>query len=197
MSGSLRILSDPTSALRKHDHLVWTFARAGRLCLHDPRRFGAVLLLDSQGQHPLLKRLGPEPLSADFTVDVLHAACKGRRQAIKVRIMDASVVVGVGNIYAQEALFMAGIDPRRQAGRISRERLEGLRDSIRTVLQQAVDTGGTTLRDFVNPEGQPGYFAQSLMVYGRGGGACYRCGSRLASTRVAGRTTCWCPSCQT
>lgn len=195
MSGSLRLVTDQ-SALRKHDHLEWFFANGQRLRYHDPRRFGCVLWQPAGEQHALLQQLGPEPLSAAFDAARLYQLSRGRRSPVKQFIMDNAVVVGVGNIYANEALFMAGIRPDRAAGRISLARYGVLAAAIKQVLQRAIDAGGTTLRDFVNGQGQPGYFRQSLQVYGREGEPCRRCGSLLRARQLGQRNTFYCVACQ-
>jgi formamidopyrimidine-DNA glycosylase len=147
-------------------------------------------------QHPLLASLGPEPLSEAFNGDYLFKRSRGRKLAIKSFIMDSHTVAGVGNIYANEALFMAGIHPLRAAGRISRARYAQLADAIRSVLAAAIRQGGTTLRDFLNSEGKPGYFQQSLHVYGRASDPCSRCGTPIRETRSGQRSTFYCPHCQ-
>ncbi len=195
MSGSLRILDDG-QPVGKHDHIDIELDSGQLLRLTDPRRFGALLWQAAAEVHPLLASLGPEPLSDDFTVEYLHSCCQGRRSAIKALIMDSHVVVGVGNIYANEALFMAGIDPRRAAGRVSLQRLEKLVEAIRFVLACAIEQGGTTLRDFVGGDGKPGYFSQHLNVYGRGGAPCLHCGRILKEVRLGQRSTVFCPGCQ-
>ena len=146
--------------------------------------------------HWLLHELGPEPLSADFDGGYLAARAKGRRVAVKSFLMDSRVVVGVGNIYANEALFMAGIRPRIAAGRLSRPRLAALVDAIKVTLESAIQSGGTTLRDFVATDGRPGYFVHELSVYGRGGEPCLRCDTTLKEIRQNGRATVYCPRCQ-
>jgi formamidopyrimidine-DNA glycosylase len=195
MSGSLRIV-EPGSPLRLHDHVEIVLGQR-ILRLHDPRRFGAVLWTPEDPlHHPLLRDLGPEPLSAAFDADYLAARVSGRRAAIKGLIMDSRIVVGVGNIYASEALFIAGIHPARAGGRIGRGRLERLVAAIRQVLTDAIERGGTTLRDFVNESGQPGYFAQELRVYGRAGETCGRCGHTVRARQIGQRTSAFCPGCQ-
>ncbi|WP_417580984.1 bifunctional DNA-formamidopyrimidine glycosylase/DNA-(apurinic or apyrimidinic site) lyase [Nitrincola sp.] len=195
MSGSLRVLPAGTPAL-KHDHVDLEFSNGQLIRLTDPRRFGAVLWQDADTVHPLLQKLGPEPLSEIFDADYLASCCKDRKQPIKQRIMDNHVVVGVGNIYASEALFAAGIDPRRAAGRVSRERLGKLVLEIKKVLGYAIERGGTTLRDFVGGDGKPGYFQQELYVYGRKGSPCRRCGSILKEVRLGQRSSVFCAECQ-
>lgn len=195
MSGSVRILP-LNAAPGKHDHVDLELDNGHLLRLTDPRRFGAFLWQPAGELHPLLASLGPEPLSDEFDSDYLVSRCKGRRTAIKAVIMNSQVVVGVGNIYANEALFLAGIDPRRAAGRISRARLACLVQSIKAVLTRAIAEGGTTLRDFVGGDGKPGYFKQQLHVYGRGGERCSSCGSILKEVRLGQRSTVFCAACQ-
>ncbi len=196
MSGSLRILDRPEPP-GVHDHVDLHFG-AGRLLRYtDPRRFGAWLwTTGDSARHPLLAALGPEPLGEHFDGDYLYAHSRGRRLAVKSFIMDSHTVAGVGNIYANEALFEAGIHPARAAGRIGRARYRRLAETIREVLAAAIRQGGTTLRDFLGSDGRPGYFQQSLQVYGRGGEACPRCGARLRETRNGQRSTVYCPRCQ-
>lgn len=195
MSGSLRVITRPTPLL-KHDHVDVLLQSGVRLRFNDPRRFGCWLWSDDWPAHPLIASLGPEPLSADFDGLYLYARSRNRNVAIKQFIMDAKVVVGVGNIYANEALFMAGIDPRRAVCRISESRMVMLADHIKQVLAAAIDQGGTTLRDFVNSDGKPGYFKQQLYVYGRGGAACKKCGNTLRELRQQQRATVFCDRCQ-
>jgi formamidopyrimidine-DNA glycosylase len=196
MSGSLRIVT-ATVPYKTHDHLEFRFADECCLRLHDPRRFGAaVWSLRPIDQHPLIARLGPEPLSSDFSGEYLHALAHGRRSSVKQFLMDQAVVVGVGNIYASEALHLAGIHPRRAAGRVARARYERLADCVRQVLARAITEGGTTLRDFVNGAGEPGYFAQQLRVYDRAGAPCLHCGATIRSERIGQRSSFYCPDCQ-
>jgi len=196
MSGSLRVIDAGLTA-GKHDHLDIVFAGGKALRLNDPRRFGAVLWVTGDAAaHPLLKDLGPEPLSAGFDGKWLCSRSKNRKIAVKPFIMDSRVVVGVGNIYANEALFMAGILPSRMAGKISLARYQRLAEAIREVLQQAIGQGGTTLRDFVNEAGKPGYFQQQLKVYGRAGLPCVGCGQALTEIRLGNRSTVFCKVCQ-
>lgn len=196
MSGSLRLVP-PESPLLTHDHVQVDFDGALPMRLNDPRRFGSLHWIDGDpAQHFLLADLGPEPLGPDFSGAWLHARARGRRVAVKSFIMDGAVVVGVGNIYATEALFRAGIHPARAAGRISLLRFERLAEAIRAVLGEAVEMGGTTLRDFVGSDGRPGYFRQSLAAYGREGQPCRRCGALLRGSRLGQRATVHCPTCQ-
>jgi formamidopyrimidine-DNA glycosylase len=197
MSGSLRVLAADTPA-GKHDHLDLVLDNGRCLRLTDPRRFGAALWCAGDVHaHALLKDLGPEPLGDAFTTDYLCTAARGRKVAVKAFIMDAKVVVGVGNIYASESLFLAGIHPQRAAGRISRTRCERLVQAIKQVLTESIAAGGTTLRDFVGGDGRPGYFAQELRVYGRTGEPCPRCGSAIRQITTGQRSTYYCPHCQT
>ncbi|MEI6673811.1 MAG: bifunctional DNA-formamidopyrimidine glycosylase/DNA-(apurinic or apyrimidinic site) lyase [Verrucomicrobiota bacterium] len=197
MSGNLRVVA-PSEAWKKHDHVGITLDKRCQLRMHDPRRFGLLLHLTAQDpySHPLLKDLGPEPLEDDFTASHLQRACAKRSAAIKLVIMDSHVVVGVGNIYASEALFQAGIRPLSAARRLSLPRLARLVTAIRAVLTDSIAAGGTTLRDFLNSDGKPGYFSQSLQVYGRTGEPCHLCGSAICRAVVGQRATYWCPKCQ-
>ena len=195
MSGSLRVLDANTPPLR-HDHLDLLF-ESRCLRYHDPRRFGAVLWTrEPPAEHPLLRDLGPEPLSGAFDGEWLHRRSRGRSTPVKSLIMDAGVVVGVGNIYANEALFMAGVHPFRRCDRVALERYRLLAEAIREVLSNAIAVGGTTLRDFVREDGRPGYFRQQLQVYGRQGEPCRRCGAPLRQRRLAQRSTFYCAGCQ-
>lgn len=196
MSGSLRILPQDTVA-GKHDHVDIEVSNGLLARLTDPRRFGSVLWQQEGEAHPLLSKLGPEPLSEAFDTNYLASRCKGRSVAIKQLIMNAGVVVGVGNIYANEALFRSGIDPRRAAGRIAKPRLDKLVREIKAVLEYAINRGGTTLRDFLSSDGKPGYFAQELQVYGRAGADCKNCGKKLKEVRMSQRSTVFCLKCQT
>lgn len=195
MSGSLRLL--PASApVQKHDHIDIVFAENVALRYNDPRRFGSFQWFD-KGNDPFpLAALGPEPLDVAFTGEHLYRASRGRRLAVKPFIMDAGIVVGVGNIYATEALFLAGIRPDRAAGRVALIRYEGLAEAIKQVLTNAISQGGTTLRDFVGGDGQPGYFAQQLYVYGRAGQPCKRCGAILRTRVIGQRASAFCIACQ-
>ena len=196
MSGSLRVVTDDEPR-RKHDHVEMTLSSGGVLRYHDPRRFGCLLWQPAgDPPHDLLAKLGPEPLSDAFDGETLSRAARGRRVAIKVLIMNAAVVVGVGNIYASEALHAAGVRPGRAAGRVTRAEAARIAAAIKAVLARSIDSGGTTLRDFVNSDGTPGYFAQSLAVYGRGGEPCRRCGETVRQRVLGQRSTFWCPSCQ-
>jgi len=207
MSGSLRVLPAQTP-LRAHDHVDLLLdaepGHAGRvLRFNDPRRFGC-LLWQAPGQtHPLLAALGPEPLPVDapeagprFDGDYLFRRSRGRSAPVKNFLMDQRVVVGVGNIYAAEALFAAGIAPQRAAGEVSRARYARLAEAVTTILGHAIARGGTTLRDFISPDGAPGYFEQELWAYGRGGEPCRRCGRPLRQAQIGQRASVWCGHCQ-
>lgn len=196
MSGSLRITPADTVP-RKHDHLDMILDSGACLRFHDPRRFGCLLWTQEDPlRHELLARLGPEPLGEGFDGGYLHARSRSREVPVKSFIMDSHVVVGVGNIYASESLFRAGIAPQRSAGRISLARYERLAGAIRDVLAASIAQGGTTLRDFVNEQGNPGYFRQTLQVYDREGQPCRQCGEPVKCARLGQRSTYWCPACQ-
>ncbi len=196
MSGSLRVLPAGTPAER-HDHVDLVLDSGQALRLHDPRRFGALLWTrDDPLQHPLLAHLGPEPLTAAFDGERLYRLSRGRRGPVKSFIMDNHIVVGLGNIYANEALFRAGIHPLRAAGRIGRERYDKLAEAARTVLTAAIAAGGTTLRDFTREDGKPGYFRIELQVYGHAGEPCPACGTALRQTVIGQRSSFYCPHCQ-
>lgn len=196
MSGSLRIC-DAGDAPHKHDHVDIVLDSGDCVRFNDPRRFGAFLWWEPPSeQHELLRHLGPEPLSRDFSGHYLRTKSRGRKVAVKNFIMDGKIVVGVGNIYASEALYMAGIHPSRPAGRISAARYEALAGAIRDVLQRAIRHGGTTLRDFRNSDGQPGYFAQELLVYEREGLTCFQCQAPIRRKVIGQRSSYYCPHCQ-
>ena len=200
MSGSLRVLPGDTP-VRTHDHVDIVLDDAGDLSgqvlrFNDPRRFGCLLWQAPGETHPLLAGLGPEPLTDAFDGDYLFMRSRGRSVAVKTFLMHQAVVVGVGNIYAAEALFTAGISPLRTAGSVSRARYRLLADAVKTILAHAIQRGGTTLRDFISPDGAPGYFAQELLAYGRGGEACPRCGRRLRQASIGQRASVWCGHCQ-
>lgn len=195
MSGSLRLVESNT-ARKKHDHIEFILSSGKVLRFNDPRRFGCMLWTDDWRQHELIRHLGPEPLDEVFNGDYLYEQSRGRKTSIKQFVMNGQLVVGVGNIYANEALFMSGISPTRQAGRISRDRYQGLAENIKIVLRRSIEQGGTTLRDFVNSDGMPGYFKQQLFVYGRGGEPCKHCGSILKELRQNNRASVFCGSCQ-
>ncbi len=199
MSGSLRRVP-PDEPRRKHDHAEWIFADA-RFLLHDPRRFGAILWHPASAgpvaRHPLLARLGLEPLEPAFDGAHLHRAFAGRQLAVKQALMAGNIVVGVGNIYASEALFHAGIDPRTPAGRLSLRRCARLAQAIRETLGQALESGGSTLRDYVNATGGPGaYFTLHAAVYEKAGLPCVRCSTPIRRIVQGQRATYFCPRCQ-
>lgn len=195
MSGSLRLVEAGLPVAR-HEHVDILLESGMALRYTDPRRFGALLWSLDPLAHELLRRLGPEPLGEDFDGERLYRLSRGKSLAVKPFIMDNAVVVGVGNIYASEALFAAGIDPRRAAGSVSRARYERLAGEIRRILAEAIECGGTTLRDFVGGDGKPGYFQQTLLVYGRGGEFCKVCGATLHEVRLGQRASVYCGRCQ-
>jgi len=196
MSGSLRIIDCGTPA-GVHDHVDIEFGSGKALRFRDPRRFGSLLWADDPDEHPLLRNLGPEPLSDTFDGEHLRKVARGRRVSIKQFLMNASVVVGVGNIYASESLFVARIHPKRQAGRIALQRMNILADAIKMVLGKAIDAGGTTLRDFHGGDGEPGYFQQQLEVYGRNDEPCLCCERPICVAVLGQRSTYYCKNCQT
>lgn len=196
MSGNLRLV-DPAEPVVKHDHVDIVIDGERCLRFHDPRRFGAVLWCSGEPlEHALLNTLGPEPLEEVFNGDYLYERSRKRKQAIKQFIMDSHTVVGVGNIYASESLFLAGIKPQTAAGRVTRPRCQQLVAAIQKVLQAAIEQGGTTLLDFVDGEGRPGYFQQQLNVYGRADEPCHQCGTAIKQLRQGQRATYYCPHCQ-
>ncbi|RDS84029.1 bifunctional DNA-formamidopyrimidine glycosylase/DNA-(apurinic or apyrimidinic site) lyase [Dyella psychrodurans] len=200
MSGVLRVLP-PDIPAGAHDHvdLLLEPTRQEReriLRFTDPRRFGCLLWQPAGTTHELLANLGPEPLTDAFDGALLWQRSRGRKAAVKLFLMDNAIVVGVGNIYASEALFAAGIDPRRAAGSVSRPRYERLAAEVKRILAWAIERGGTTLRDFLNPDGAPGYFFRELSVYGREGEPCKVCGTAIRQAVIGQRSTFWCPRCQ-
>lgn len=196
MSGSLRVLDDATPS-HKHDHFDLCLSGGQCLRLRDPRRVGAVLwTADPPDEHPLLAALGLEPLGGAFDGVYLHRLGMTRRSAVKNLIMDSHVVVGVGNIYASESLFRAGIHPSRASNRISAVRYQILARAIRSVLTEAIAQGGTTLRDFQREDGRPGYFTQQLQVYGRSGEPCPQCGEPVRNRVIGQRSSFYCRHCQ-
>jgi formamidopyrimidine-DNA glycosylase len=195
MSGSMRVLPSAT-APEKHDHVDLCF---GKHCIrfNDPRRFGCILwTTEAIEKHKLIAHLGPEPLTDAFDADYLFQRSRKRKQAIKTFIMDSRIVVGVGNIYANEALFNSGIHPLKAAAKLSHKQSEKLCAEIKQVLNYAIQRGGTTLRDFVGGDGKPGYFAQELNVYGRGGKPCPKCEKKLTEKKLGQRSTVYCTVCQ-
>lgn len=196
MSGSLRMV-DAAASPGPHDHVDLVICTGERLRYTDPRRFGAWLWTRAEPtRHPLLKHLGPEPLGDAFDGRYLFRQSRGRKLAVKSMLMDSRIVAGVGNIYANEALFRAGIHPGRRAGRVSERRYQVLAEAVREVLSQAILQGGTTLRDFVGGEGKPGYFRQALQVYAQTGRPCRACATPIREIRTGQRSTFYCPRCQ-
>jgi formamidopyrimidine-DNA glycosylase len=196
MSGSLRIVNKQMPITR-HDHVDFIFDDETILRFNDPRKFGAILWGEGDVyQHKLLKTLGPEPLTVNFNGEYLYQQAIKRRKAIKSFIMDGHIVVGVGNIYASESLFAAKLHPLQAAGKISLVEYQTLVIKIKNVLQHAIQQGGTTLKDFVNEQGKPGYFSQSLQVYGRAGKPCYQCHTPIEQLTLAQRASYFCPTCQ-
>jgi len=196
MSGSLRVV-DAGSSPQKHDHIDIVFQNNKAIRLRDPRRFGAVLWTTQNPlKHKLIRSLGPEPFSDDFNAAYLYQLSRSRSVSIKQFIMNGHVVVGVGNIYACESLFKAGISPKRSAGKVSKARYKKLVEVIKEVLAQAIEQGGTTLRDFVQAEGTPGYFQQQLNVYGKTAEPCLVCGSDVKKITQGQRSTFYCSQCQ-
>jgi len=200
MSGVLRVLP-PDAPVGKHDHVDIMLERSDTqaeriLRFTDPRRFGCLLWQAPGEIHPLLANLGPEPLTDAFDGDLLWHLSRSRTAAVKLFLMDNAVVVGVGNIYASEALFAAGIDPRRAAGSVSRVRYARLANEVKRILAWAIERGGTTLRDFLSPDGAPGYFFRELNVYGRTDKPCHVCGTAIRQVVLGQRSTFWCPHCQ-
>lgn len=210
MTGSLRVLP-ATTPVTAHDHVDLQLSSGRVMRFNDPRRFGSLLWQPAGEIHELLRSLGPEPLSEDFdggafnggafngaafNGDYLFERSRGRKAPVKTFLMDQRIVVGVGNIYAAESLFRAGISPLRAAGKVSRERYVALADAVKQILGHAIARGGTTLRDFISPDGAPGYFVQELSAYGRGGLPCPNCGRLLKSADIGQRASVWCGHCQ-
>lgn len=196
MSGSLRIVSNHEPST-KHDHVDIALSNGRLLRYNDPRRFGAILWTQAAiTEHPLLRSLGPEPLSDDFTAEYLYGAIHKKKTTIKQTIMDQRLVVGVGNIYACESLFVAGVLPTKPASKVTRAQCNRVVSAIKNILTQAIHQGGTTLRDFVNSDGKPGYFKQQLLVYGRKDQPCKKCHRILVEKRLQNRATVYCPKCQ-
>jgi formamidopyrimidine-DNA glycosylase len=195
MSGSVIIVDADTPAA-VHDHVDIVLTSGKSLRFRDPRRFGSLHWSPDASQHWLLSKLGPEPLSKEFSADYLWSRSRGRKVAVKQFIMNANIVVGVGNIYASESLFLAGIHPRRAAGRVALHRYEQLVATIKDVLEKAIRAGGTTLRDFYGGDGEAGYFQQELEVYGRDGESCSRCDRPISLVVIGQRSTFYCKNCQ-
>ena len=196
MSGRLLVLSAETPP-KKHDHVDILLDQSVLLRFNDARRFGAMLPWPAaQPSHPLLAGMGPEPGQPDFSDDYLYRRSRGRRQALKTFIMDGRIVVGVGNIYASEALFRAGLRPGTAAGRLTKPQAARLAQAIRDTIAEAIEQGGTTLRDFAGADGRSGYFQQALQVYGRAGRACRACGSVIRKRTIGQRSSFYCPNCQ-
>jgi formamidopyrimidine-DNA glycosylase len=196
MSGHLH-LSATGSPAGKHDHFELQLDNGYMLRLNDPRKFGTVLwLVGDPGSHPLLAGLGPEPLQNDFSAKYLYEISRKRTVAIKLLLMNSRLVVGIGNIYANEALFHAGIAPQRLAGSLTLPECRRLVAVVKSVLTESIERGGTSLRDYVDVDGNPGYFGLDLKVYGREGEICLVCETPLQQSRLGGRATCWCPVCQ-
>lgn len=195
MSGSLRIV-DSAAVVRPHDHVDFVLANDKVLRFHDPRRFGSIFWLAGADNHELIDSLGPEPLTLAFSAPYLFARSRGKSVAVKNFLMNSHVVVGVGNIYANESLHLAGIRPDKPAGKVSLARYLRLVEQVKAVLARAIEAGGTTLRDFVREDGSAGYFKQALHVYGRGGEPCLACGRALVEIRLGQRTTVYCSRCQ-
>lgn len=200
MSGSFKLHHIPQEGYATHDHVVWYLADGRQLVYHDPRRFGIIDLCDAAAlaEHKLLKNLGPEPLSTTFNAAYLIRALKGKSQAIKPALMDAKIVVGVGNIYASEACFLAGIHPAAKADKIAcdKKQAEALVRAIKRVLRDAIKSGGSSLRDFWHVDGKGGYFQHRFNVYNREGEACRRCGGVISRMTQAGRSSFFCQKCQ-
>jgi formamidopyrimidine-DNA glycosylase len=196
MTGTLRCYSS-APPLARHEHLEFRLSSGDRLRYRDPRRFGAVLWTSDPPEcHPLLAELGPEPLSPDFDAKGLYVAIHYRRVALKLALMDNRVVSGVGNIYASEALFRAGLRPTRPCARVSRAACARLLAAVREILDEAIAAGGSTLRDYVDAQGNRGYFQLEHRVYGRAGLPCRNCGTSIRELRLGGRSSCYCPHCQ-
>ncbi len=194
MSGVLRIL-DPATLVTKHDHVDIELSTI-TLRFHDPRRFGCILWIEAGKTHPLLDILGPEPLSDDFNTDYLYQSSRHRATAVKLFLMNNAVVTGIGNIYCNETLFQAQIHPTLPAQRITKAQAKNLVDASKSILAAAIELGGTTIKDFKNSQGKPGYFTQHLQVYGREGQPCFTCQTPLQELRLNQRSTIFCPCCQ-
>ena len=195
MSGSVSVVPSG-KALKKHHHFELILDNATSMRFHDPRRFGSILWQKNNEQLSLFKNIGPEPLSNEFNNNTLYLSSKGRKKNIKAFIMDSNIVVGIGNIYASESLFLAGISPKRVAGKTSKKRYQVLTQCIKQILSEAINNGGTTLNDFSNIDGEPGYFSQVLSVYGRNDMSCYQCNGTIKTIVQNQRASYYCPRCQ-
>ena len=196
MSGSL-LLTDSMTPLKKHEHIEFSIEGGERLRFNDPRRFGCCLVAPNPvSSHPLFIKLGPEPLTDAFSATTLLATIRGKKRVVKNHIMDASVVVGVGNIYASEALFLARVRPTARLHRLSRKNVSDIVAAIKQVLTLAIESGGSSLRDFRSSEGKLGYFTQAHAVYGRAGEECHRCGAMIRKCILGQRSSFYCPRCQ-
>jgi formamidopyrimidine-DNA glycosylase len=195
MSGSLRVL-DADFPAAKHDHVDLKLMNGKILRYNDPRRFGAWLWCAPNESHVVLAHMGPEPLTEEFNADYVAEKAKGKRVAVKQFIMDNKIVVGVGNIYANESLFKSRIHPTRPAGKLTRKEWQLLVENIKATLEIAIQQGGTTLKDFAQADGKPGYFAQELLVYGKAGEPCPECGETLQEQKIGQRNTFFCGECQ-
>lgn len=196
MSGNLRIVASD-APVQKHDHVDIVFQDGTTLRYCDPRRFGCVLWLGEKPyEHSLLSGLGPEPLTDEFNADYLWQLSRNKKTAVKQFVMDQKVVTGIGNIYATEALFTAGIRPNKEAGKVSKASYDKFVQASKTILERAIAQGGTTLKDFVGGDGKPGYFAQQLLVYGKKGEECPKCASVLKEIKLSNRSSVYCPKCQ-
>ena len=195
MSGSVSVVPSD-EVLKKHHHFELILDNTTSMRFHDPRRFGSILWQQNNEQLSLFKNLGPEPLSSEFNENTLYLSSRDRKKNIKAFIMDSNIVVGVGNIYASESLFLAGISPKKVAGKTSKKRYQVLTQCIKQILSEAINKGGTTLNDFSNIDGKPGYFSQVLSVYGRNEMPCYRCDGTIKRIIQNQRASYYCPRCQ-
>lgn len=195
MSGSLRIVSEQDT-IDKHDHIDIVMNNGKILRYNDPRRFGAWLWTDNLAEFHLFLKLGPEPLSDEFNADYLWQKSRKKQTALKTFLMDNAVVVGVGNIYANEILFLCGLHPQKTAGSLTKSQCSQLVEQVKCVLTRAIQQGGTTLKDFLQPDGRPGYFAQQLLVYGNKGKPCPKCDTIIESLVIGQRNSFYCPMCQ-
>jgi formamidopyrimidine-DNA glycosylase len=198
MSGHLKILTHSNISLEKHDHVIFLLSNGVYLRYHDPRRFGCILWVQAPlEEHKLFKHLGPEPLEPNFNADVLFTLTRKKTLPIKLLIMNQAIVVGVGNIYANEALFISKIHPQMPANQLTLQQSQVLVKAIQQVLSKAIQQGGTTLNDFKNAEGKSGYFKQELSVYGRKEEPCFKCKTPIQHLKLGQRSTYFCPNCQT